>query len=180
MNEKECTIHGHADEAYTAVVNKYMENWEPDRDIDIIANKFDDIILDTCPDYIMSDDLAEQLLMGNLNDLTDFAYYMEYLGIEPKLIDLIEEPRKYCNFYITELVWYRLGDILDRLENRIGDFENKCMEMPPDSREVESEYRKMVTDTLLNHMEESQPYGLTTGSAGGLDEPLRGIFRCRL
>ncbi len=27
---------------------------------------------------------------------------------------------------------------------------------------------------------ESQPYGLTTGSAGGLDEPLRGIFRFRL
>ena len=27
---------------------------------------------------------------------------------------------------------------------------------------------------------ESQPYGLTTGSAGGLDEPLRGIFRYRL
>ena len=26
----------------------------------------------------------------------------------------------------------------------------------------------------------SQPYGLTTGSAGGLDEPLRGIFRYRL
>ena len=28
--------------------------------------------------------------------------------------------------------------------------------------------------------EKSQPYGLTTGSAGGLDEPLRGIFRYRL
>ena len=27
---------------------------------------------------------------------------------------------------------------------------------------------------------ESQPYGLTTGSAGGLDKPLQGIFRCRL
>lgn len=27
---------------------------------------------------------------------------------------------------------------------------------------------------------QSQPYGLTTGSAGGLDEPLRGIFRYRL
>jgi len=29
-------------------------------------------------------------------------------------------------------------------------------------------------------LEKSQPYGLTTGSAGGLDEPLRGIFRYRL
>ena len=29
-------------------------------------------------------------------------------------------------------------------------------------------------------IEKSQPYGLTTGSAGGLDEPLRGIFRYRL
>ena len=29
-------------------------------------------------------------------------------------------------------------------------------------------------------MMKSQPYGLTTGSAGGLDESLRGIFRYRL
>ena len=32
---------------------------------------------------------------------------------------------------------------------------------------------------LINEYK-SQPYGLTTGSAGGLDEPLRGIFRYRL
>ena len=34
------------------------------------------------------------------------------------------------------------------------------------------------SDTLFE--DKSQPYGLTTGSAGGLDEPLRGIFRYRL
>ncbi len=35
-----------------------------------------------------------------------------------------------------------------------------------------------VTQPALS--KQSQPYGLTTGSAGGLDEPLRGIFRYRL
>lgn len=37
------------------------------------------------------------------------------------------------------------------------------------------EYLNVIIDTS-----QSQPYGLTTGSAGGLDEPLRGIFRYRL
>ena len=33
---------------------------------------------------------------------------------------------------------------------------------------------------MVEQQQKSQPYGLTTGSAGGLDEPLRGIFRYRL
>jgi len=41
---------------------------------------------------------------------------------------------------------------------------------------------KCVTIDYISIMgiKKSQPYGLTTGSAGGLDEPLRGIFRYRL
>ena len=59
--------------------------------------------------------------------------------------------------------------------------------------ELEKEFIRMLTEQsyeyLQIHLEaelienlkhKSQPYGLTTGSAGGLDEPLRGIFRYRL
>ena len=49
------------------------------------------------------------------------------------------------------------------------------------------EEREISLDYLMSEryfepsvMDKSQPYGLTTGSAGGLDEPLRGIFRYRL
>ena len=153
MNEKECKdIYDYVDEAYEMVVNKYLENGEFDRDIDIIVDKFNDIIMDTCFEYIMYDDLSEQLLMGNLADLTDFAYYMDYLGIELKLIDLIEDTRKYCNFYLTELLWYKLGEKLtSELECKIEDFENEYMEKhkAPDSQEAADHYRKMLKDTLL-------------------------------
>ena len=153
MNEKECKdIYDYVDEAYEMVVNKYLENGEFDRDIDIIVDKFNDIIMDTCSEYIMYDDLSEQLLMGNLADLTDFAYYMDYLGIELKLIDLIEDTRKYCNFYLTELLWYKLGEKLtSELEYKIKDFENEYMEKhkDPDSQEAADHYRKILKDTLL-------------------------------
>lgn len=154
MNEKECKdIYYYVNEAYELVVCKYLENEVLDRDIDIIVDKFDDIIMDICPEYIMYDDLAEQLLMGNLTDLTDFAYYMDYLGMDLKLIDLIEETRKYCNFYLTELLWCKLDDILtSKLEYNIEDFENEYREkyQEPDNKETEELYRKMVQDTLLS------------------------------
>lgn len=154
MIEKEyMDIYNYVDEAYEAVVNKYLENEKLDRDIDDMFCKFDDIIIDICFDYIQDDDLAEQLLMGNLNNLTDFAYYMDFKGIDVKLIELVEETIKYCNFYLTQLVWYKLGDILtDKLEYKIKDFENEYTEKYQnlDDKEVEELYRKMVKDTLLN------------------------------
>lgn len=154
MIEKETQdIYYYVNEAYELVVNKYLESEKLDRDIDDMVDKFDDIIMDICLEYIMYDDLAEQLLMGNLTDLTDFAYYMDYLGIDLKLIELIEEPRKCCNFYLTELLWCKLDDVLtSKLEYKIEDFENEYREkrLDLDSKEAEEFYRKMVKDTLLN------------------------------
>lgn len=157
MIEKETKdIYDYVIEMYELVVKTYLQNEKLDRDIDDMFNKFDDIILDICFDFIQDDDLAEQLIMGNLNNLTDFAYYMDYLGIELKLIELIEEPRKYCNFYLTDLLWCKLGDVLtDKLEYKIEDFQNeyteKCQNL--DDKEVEEFFRKMVKDTLLNEKE---------------------------
>lgn len=151
MIEKENKdIYDYVNEMYEVVVNKYLENEMLDRDIDIICNKIDDIVMDTCFEYIMYDDLAEQLITDNL---TDFAYYMDYLCIDLKLIDLIEDTRKYCNFYLTDLVWNKLGDVLtSELEEKIEDFEYKYMIRNKDaySKEAIAQYRKMVTNTLLH------------------------------
>lgn len=154
MIEKENKdIYDYVNEMYEVVVNKYLANEVLDRDIDIICNKIDDIVMDTCFEYITYDDLAEQLLMGNIADLTDFAYYVDYLCIDLKLIDLIEDPRKYCNFYLTDLVWNKLGDVLtSELEEKIEDFEYKYRVRHKDSysKEAIAQYRKMVTNTLLH------------------------------
>ena len=47
-------------------------------------------------------------------------------------------------------------------------------------QEINAEYDRLFKVLKDKHESKSQPYGLTTGSAGGLDEPLRGIFRYRL
>ena len=154
MNEKETKdIYYYVNEAYKMVVNKYLENDELDRDIDDIINKFSDIIFDICSEYIIYDDMAKKLLMDDTANLTDFAYCIDYyLGTELKFIDLIEKPRKCCNFYLTALLWYKLDDVLtNELEEKMEDFENQYRKMGKDlySPEAKEHYRKMVTNTLL-------------------------------
>ena len=54
MIEKENKdIYDYVNEMYEVVVNKYLESESLDRDIDIICNKIDDIVMDMCFEYIM-------------------------------------------------------------------------------------------------------------------------------
>lgn len=55
-----------------------------------------------------------------------------------------------------------------------------CSDLPASTKFWEIEKRIKRDRKTPGVCIESQPYGLTTGSAGGLDEPLRGIFRYRL
>lgn len=56
---------------------------------------------------------------------------------------------------------------------------NNDMEMVIQSAEIQLNMPQILN--IFPKVEnKSQPCGLTTGSAGGLDEPLRGIFRYRL
>ena len=87
-------------------------------------------------------------------------------------ITLLEKGRK-----IAEKIYERHTFLTDWIRS-MGIDEKTAAE---DACRIEHVISADTFSALKKYVKEkSQPYGLTTGSAGGLDEPLRGIFRYRL
>ena len=77
--------------------------------------------------------------------------------------------KKYLSDYLTDYLTRYLPLQIGASPNTIRSY-----------RDAFIVFLRYCRDELKIKPEKSQPYGLTTGSAGGLDEPLRGIFRYRL
>lgn len=136
-------VYRYVDEAYILCVKKYLENVTLDDDIDVIADKLAEIVYEICLNYIDYDDLALNILFDNIYD---FTYEYNNIGIDFTLMEVIENPIEYCNMFISDLVLQKISETYEMLEDNIEYFFTEYQDI---NENTEKLYREMFEETFF-------------------------------